>query len=61
MLINDGVSSSPYLFAVYLYDLSIEINNIKTGFYIAEVLLNTWCLLMIFARFVQVYVGCKVY
>jgi len=31
---------SPYLIAVYLYDLSTEINNIKTGCYVGEVLLN---------------------
>jgi len=28
------------LFAVYLNDLSIELNNIKAGYYIDEVLLN---------------------
>jgi len=31
---------SPYLIAVYLYDLSTELNNIKTGCYVGEVLLN---------------------
>ena len=31
---------SPYLFAVYLDDLSNELNNIKAGCYIGEVLLN---------------------
>ena len=31
---------SPCLFAVYLDDLSNELNNIKTGCYIGEVLLN---------------------
>jgi len=29
---------NPYLFAVYLDDLSNELNNIKAGFYIGEVL-----------------------
>jgi len=51
---------SPYLFAVYLHDLSLELNNIKAGCYIGEVLLNK----LMFADdtcFVQVYVGCKVY
>ena len=31
---------SPYLFAVYLDDLSIELNSIKVGCYIGDVLLN---------------------
>jgi len=31
---------SPYLFAVYLDNLSNELNNIKAGCYIGEVLLN---------------------
>jgi len=31
---------SPYLFAVYVDDLSVELNNIKAGCYIGEVLLN---------------------
>jgi len=31
---------SPYLFAVYLDDLSNEVNTIKAGCYIGEVLLN---------------------
>jgi len=31
---------SPFLFAVYLDDLSNELKNIKEGCYIAEVLLN---------------------
>jgi len=31
---------SPYLFAIYLDDLSNELNNIKTGCYIVEVLIN---------------------
>ena len=38
--IRQGGVSSPYLFAVYLDDLSIELNNIKVGFYIGEALLN---------------------
>ena len=29
-----------YLFAVYLNDLSTELNKIKTGCYVGEVLLN---------------------
>ena len=31
---------SPYLFAVYLDDLSTELNNLKAGCYIGVVLLN---------------------
>jgi len=31
---------SPYLFAVYLDDLYTELNNIKAGYCIGEVLLN---------------------
>ena len=42
--VSDGVRQwgalSPYLFAVYLDDLSNELNNIKAGCYIGEVLLN---------------------
>jgi len=42
--VSDGVRQgrvlSPYLFAVYLDELSNELNNIKTGCYIGEVLLN---------------------
>ena len=52
---------SPYLFAIYLDELSIELHNITAGCYIGEVILNPWCLLMILVCFVQVYVGCKVY
>ena len=36
---QEGVLS-PYLCAVYLDDLSNELNNIKAGCYIGEVLLN---------------------
>jgi len=45
------------LFAVYLDDLSNELNNIKAGCYIGEVLLNhlMGCYLVCF---VQVYDGC---
>jgi len=32
--------SSPYLFAVNLYDLSNELNNIKAGCHIGKILLN---------------------
>jgi len=38
--VRQGGVLSPYLFAVYLDDLSTEINNIKAGCYIGEVLLN---------------------
>jgi len=38
--VRQGGVLSPYLFAVYLDDLSKEINNIKAGCYIGEVLLN---------------------
>ena len=38
--VRQGGVLSPYLFAVYLDDLSIELNNIKAGCYIGEVLLN---------------------
>jgi len=31
---------SPYLFAVYLDDLFLELNNIKAGCYVVEILLN---------------------
>jgi len=37
---RQGEVLSPYLFAVYLDDLSNEINNIKAGCYIGDVLLN---------------------
>ena len=38
--VRQGGVLSPYLFAVYLDDLSNELNNIKAGCYIDEVLLN---------------------
>jgi len=38
--IRQGGVLSPYSFAVYLDDLSNELNNIKAGCYIGEVLLN---------------------
>jgi len=36
--VRQGGVLSPYLFAVYLDDLSNELNNIKAGCYIGEVL-----------------------
>jgi len=36
---QDGILN-PYLFAAYLHGLSNELNNIKAGCYIGEVLLN---------------------
>jgi len=38
--VRQGGVLSPYLFAVHLDDLSNELNNIKAGWYIGEVLLN---------------------
>ena len=38
--IRQGGVLSPYFFAVYLDDLSNELNNIKAGCYIGEILLN---------------------
>jgi len=38
--VRQGGVLSPYLFAVYLDDLSIELNNIKAGCYVGEILLN---------------------
>jgi len=38
--VRQGVALSPYLFAVYSDDLSNEVNNIKAGCYIGEVVLN---------------------
>jgi len=38
--VRQGGVLSPYLFAVYLDDLSYELNNIKAGCYIGEILLN---------------------
>jgi len=49
---------NPYLFSVYLDDLSLELNSVKAGCYIGEDLLNH---LMLAECFVRVYVGCKVY
>ena len=40
MALDKGEYWSPYLFAVYLDVLSNELNNIKAGCYIGEVLLN---------------------
>ena len=54
---------SPYLFAVYLDDLSNELNNIQAGCYIGEVLLNHLMFADDICVFFQVYVyvGCKEY
>jgi len=38
--VRQGGVLSPYLFSVYLDDFSNELNNIKAGCYIGEVLLN---------------------
>jgi len=38
--VRQGGVLSPHLFAVYLDDLSNELNNIKAGYYTGEVLLN---------------------
>jgi len=38
--VRQGGVLSSYLFAVYLDDISTELNNIKPGYYIGEVLLN---------------------
>jgi len=38
--VRQGGVLSPYLFAAYLDDLSNELNNIKAGCYIGEVLVN---------------------
>jgi len=38
--VRQGGVLSPYLFAVYLDNLSNELNNIKAGCYIGELLLN---------------------
>jgi len=38
--VRQGGVLSPYLFAVYLEDLSNELNNIEAGCYIGEVLLS---------------------
>ena len=60
MGLDKGEYLSPYLFAAYLHDLSLELNYVKAGCYIGEALLND----LTFADdtcFAQVYVGCKVY
>jgi len=38
--VRKGGVLSPYLFAVYLDDLFLELNNIKAGCYMVEILLN---------------------
>jgi len=38
--VRQGGVLSPYLFAVYLDDLSSELNNIKAGCVVGDVLLN---------------------
>jgi len=38
--VRKGVALSSYLFGVYLDDLFLELNNIKPGCYIVEILLN---------------------
>jgi len=38
--VRQGGVWSPYLFAVYLDNLSFQLNNIKAGWYIGEVLLT---------------------
>ena len=61
--VRQGGVLSPYLFAVYLDDLSNEVNNIKAGCYIGEVLLNHLMFaddLSVFCPSVA-YVGCKEY
>jgi len=59
--VRQGGVLNPYLFAVYLDDLSIELNNIKAGCYIDKVLLNHLIFADDIVRFVHVYVGCIVY
>jgi len=49
--IRQGGVLSPYLFAVYLVDLSNELNNIQAGFYIGEFLLNH----LMFADYICVF------
>jgi len=39
-VVRQGGVWSPYLFAVYLNDLSTELKNMKIGSYIGEILLN---------------------
>jgi len=38
--VRKGGVLSPYLFAVYLDDLFLELNDIKAGCYMVEILLN---------------------
>ena len=52
---RQGGVLSPYLFAVYLDDLSIELNNIKAECYIGESLLNH----LMFADDICMYVFSK--
>ena len=59
--VKQGGILSPYLFAVYLDDLSNELNNIKAGCYIGEVLLNHLMFADDIVCYVQVHVGCKEY
>jgi len=40
--VRQGGVLSPYMFAVYLDDLSNELNNIKVGCYIGDVLFTLW-------------------
>jgi len=53
-VIQGGVLS-PYLFSVYLDDLSLELNNNKAGCYISKVLLNQ----LIFANDICVLSKCS--
>ena len=59
--VRQGGVLSPYLFAVYLDDLSNELNNFKAGCYIGEALLNHLMFADDICVFCQVYAGCKEY
>ena len=59
--VRQGGVLSPYLFAVYLDDLSNELNNIKAGCYIGEVLLNHLMFADDTCVLFSLYVGCKEY
>ena len=59
--VRQGGVLRPYLFAIYLDDLSYELNNIKAGCYIGEVLLNHLMFADEFVCSVQLYVGCREY